>query len=52
MTSRASPAQALQAQGRLEHAPRTVNGTEALGAGMSRVVLAVRDGPTLAIMMW
>ncbi len=36
--------------GQIEQAPRTVIGTP-LGDGIIRVVLAVREGPTLAIMM-
>ena len=52
MTSRTSPgASSPSAQGRLEHAPRTVTGTKSRGVGIIRVVLSVCDGPTLAIVM-
>ena len=44
-------ASAPTVHGRLEHAPRTATGRKPGGVGIIRVVVVVRDGPTLATMM-
>ena len=52
MTSCDSPgANAPTAQGRAEHAPRTVTGEKPGGVGTIRVVPWVCDGPALTIVM-